>query len=512
MAADKALNRREFLKLSGLLSPLAFSSLSRPANQADQRQNIVVILFDAWTAANIQLYDYPRETMPNLARLAETAIVYHQHRSGGSWTTPGTASLLSGTYPWTHHALQVGNRVRASLADHNIFRAFDGYQRIAAAQNPLAYELLLQFREEIDDLLPFSELFVNHDFLISELFINDRPSAQLFKTLGLENRAGRGNLLLLPLLNRWLRQQTDQRVQAEFGAQFPEGVPSHGGGNYFTLENVVAVISSRLIAAVQPFFAYFHLWPPHVPYRPTDRQSGRFAEDGLNLPEKPDHPLHVNVPPENLYHERQMYDEYLGYVDEQFATLFANLEQRGLLANTTVLLTADHGELFERGILTHFTASLNDPVMHIPLLIWQPGQTERVDIHSPTSAVDVLPTLMHLVNRSVPPWAEGQLMRPFAPGPPDASRGIFTVDAKTTAKERPLERVSVAMVRGPFKLIYYGGFHEAFAGYPAQHFELFDILHDPEELEDLLDVEIEVAESMKAELLARLATANEVYL
>ncbi len=65
---------------------------------------MVVIVFDAFSAYNISLYGYQRETTPNIARWAERAVVYHNHNAGGNFTIPGTASLLTGTYPWTHRA------------------------------------------------------------------------------------------------------------------------------------------------------------------------------------------------------------------------------------------------------------------------------------------------------------------------------------------------------------------------------------------------------------------------
>jgi arylsulfatase A-like enzyme len=103
----KSLTRREFIKLAGLL-PLNIAALPGGLPQigdpSTARQNVLVLVFDAWSAANISLYGYPRQTTPNLERLASKAIVYHNHYAGSHFTTPGTASLLTGTTPWTHQA------------------------------------------------------------------------------------------------------------------------------------------------------------------------------------------------------------------------------------------------------------------------------------------------------------------------------------------------------------------------------------------------------------------------
>src|SRR5512144_1796135 len=101
-----AVNRRDFLKLAGMLPvSLAAPRWTRRLPEVGAPGNVIVVVFDAWTAFNVSLYGYPRQTMPNLERLAQRAIVYHDHYAGGNFTTPGTASLLTGTYPWSHRAI-----------------------------------------------------------------------------------------------------------------------------------------------------------------------------------------------------------------------------------------------------------------------------------------------------------------------------------------------------------------------------------------------------------------------
>jgi len=109
------LTRRDFLKLTSALAltPLAQSlplSAGRGAAQGGQ-PNILIILFDALSAHHLSLYGYPRRTSPNLERFAARANVYHNHHSAGNYTTPSTASLFTGTYPWTHRALNLSSLI-----------------------------------------------------------------------------------------------------------------------------------------------------------------------------------------------------------------------------------------------------------------------------------------------------------------------------------------------------------------------------------------------------------------
>ena len=119
---EKSLNRRDFLKLAGLLSLnlAAPKLLFRPAvSEGGTDTNVLIVVFDAFSAKHISLYGYDRQTMPNLSHLVEKGTVYHQHYANGPFTTPGTASLLTGTLPWTHRALDHGDGVADHMVDKN---------------------------------------------------------------------------------------------------------------------------------------------------------------------------------------------------------------------------------------------------------------------------------------------------------------------------------------------------------------------------------------------------------
>ena len=102
------ISRRELLKLISLI-PLGYLMRNQIGKKNRVKtnlnsKNVLIVVFDAWSAHNISLLGYPRDTTPNLNRLAEHAIVYHNHYSTAPWTIPGTASLLTGVYPWTNRA------------------------------------------------------------------------------------------------------------------------------------------------------------------------------------------------------------------------------------------------------------------------------------------------------------------------------------------------------------------------------------------------------------------------
>ena len=99
-------------------------------------------------------------------------------------------------------------------------------------------------------------------------------------------------------------------------------------------------------------------------------------------------------------------------VDLSLGSLFGYLERTGLAQESVVLLLADHGDAFRRGR----QPLLCDSRTHVAFLMGG-GAVPQGRITAPISAaIDVLPTILHLVDRSVPSSEiQGRLLPPFGP-------------------------------------------------------------------------------------------------
>ena len=247
-----------------------------------------------------------------------------------------------------------------------------------------------------------------------------------------------------------------------------------------------------------------HFYPPHGIYYPTSEFIDKF-DDGWIPAEKPIHPLAYTRNDSDVSNAAHLlYDQYMASWDAEVARLFDFLKTSGLQDRSYIIITSDHGELFERGEIGHWTRLIYDAVTHVPLIIAAPGQTKRKDIHAFTSSVDVLPTIAKLTGHPIPAWAEGQLL-PELGGEEDPARGVFTLDAKNNASFAPLSRMSVSLTRDHHRLTYYK--------YPEtlEQFEFYDLAQDPEELNDLYPDEPVLAYQMQDELLQKLHEVNQPY-
>lgn len=505
------LSRREFLKLSGLLSASATlpAYLLRPSAVGGNpnSENILVVVFDAWSASNTSLYGYARKTTPNLERLADRAVVYHKHYSGGSFTTPGTASLLTGALPWSHRAFILNDTVQRSFARHSVFHLLDSYHRIAYTHNPIANTLLRQFTGAIDQYIPMDKLYLEQDFLVDVLFARDRDIATVSVNRALKNIES--GYAYSPYLSHFYQRYKARLAskRSRLKPDFPRGIPNYDGISYFTLEQGIDGLLSQVQSIPNPFLGYYHFLPPHNPYKTRRDFLNQFSDDGYKPTAKPDHIFSDVSPEDDFDKRRRQYDEYILYVDYEFGRLYQQLQASGLLERTWLILTSDHGEMFERGILGHITPSLHQPVIHIPLVIFPPNQATRLDIHQPTSAVDLLPTLAHIATQESPSWTEGQVLPPFGDTDPSHPADVYAVQVEGIGEHNHITRGTLMLVRAPYKLIW-------FFGYPqlapeSERVELYDLSADPQELHDLAEGQPGLTADLLAAVKARLAAMDQ---
>ena len=306
------------------------------------------------------------------------------------------------------------------------------------------------------------------------------------------------------LYDRYLKIKT-----RNFKGDFPRGFPIANFDNYYTLEDAIDWLKTRLPDVQQPFLGYFHFLPPHDPYNTRLDFYDYFLNDRFKPTKKVESVFSYHKNQHYLNTQRTHYDEFILYVDEEFNRLFEYLEKSGLLENTHVILTSDHGELFERGINGHSSEVLYQPLVHIPLVIFEPGRTKREDIYTPTSAIDILPTLLYWSNKKIPSWCEGNILPPFNASGTGSNRSVFSVQARNNDKYSSFKHATIMLLKENYKLTYGYGYEELKD--IGDLVELYDIQNDPEELENLYPTRKTLGDELLAEVKAKLSEVNAPY-
>ncbi len=308
--------------------------------------NVLLIVLDTVRADHLSLYGYERPTSPNLDRLAQRGVRFDQARSAAPWTLASHATLFTSRWPhelgvqWMRPipgsattlaeflgrqgyatAGFVGNTFYCSY-DSGLDRGFTHYQdhvldTAGAIRSAALVELTLKSLANFAPLLPAAR------FEVIKLAAGERKGAHVV------NRE----------LLDWLTRRKEPR---------------------------------------RPFFAFLNYVDAHAPYvlppgvgspfgpGPQSEADVLFLAEGWQALDK------TRLPPQALAFARDSYDNCLAFLDGQLGALIENLERRGILDQTLLVVTADHGEgLGEHDLFDH-GESLYRTEIRVPLVIVPP--------------------------------------------------------------------------------------------------------------------------------------------
>ncbi|MDQ7006848.1 MAG: sulfatase-like hydrolase/transferase [Acidobacteriota bacterium] len=408
---------------SGFSRPRALGDARR--RSADPRPNILLISLDTLRADRMELYGAERETTPRLSALAGQAVVFQRAEAANNWTLPSHMTIFSGLSPRAHGVLPDMGQVRGYLHP-------DRQLPVSAPEGLRTFPQLL---------------------------------------------AEAGYRTAAVTENGW--------ISGRFG--FDRGFDLYRSDLRGNLERTAAAALAELEATGErgPWFLFVHTYTPHQPYHAPDEFRLKWAD-----------PSHVGfawprarVPiadyyrfrapffppaPSDVLAYRDLYDGQVRWADSLVGRLVDHLESRGLLQQTVIVVTSDHGEeIFERGQFDHGD-TLYEEVTHVPLLIWGPRQLpsgRRVD--HPVSLVDLAATILDLAGVDAP-LGTSRSLRPLW----EENGG--------QARPRPLFAEAIDLAGRPLAAVWLGDLKLIRRGEgSAARVELYDLGRDPGERHDL---------------------------
>ena len=259
----------------------------------DPPVNLLVISVDTLRADHMSLHGYPRNTTPRIAAFAETAVTFENARAPWPKTVPSMVSMFTSRPP---HVTGV------------MFGSRNQYVRDE--------ELLL---------------------------------AEIAKQNGLATGAVISNAVLGAATN--FGQGFDTYIESY---TLVRGSPGYRAATVTTM----AAEWLRNQAPDQPFFSWVHYVDPHATYDPPTEYSMPFFEDETYDPTQ----LRLNADDNNFDsgvagriwrqnggQDQQgwyiaNYDAEVAYTDAEIGRLLDVIDEEGLLSNSLVIITADHGE------------------------------------------------------------------------------------------------------------------------------------------------------------------------
>lgn len=436
-----------------LAERLATRGLSSPPTA----RNVVLIVWDTVRAYNLDLYGYPRVTSPNLTGWARLGVRYRYAMAPAPWTYPSHASFLTGQWPmatdsqWKFHL----DTAAPTLAEYLSSR---GYQTagFVANTNCCTYESGL------------GRGFAHYD---------DYP---------LSTRS----LLTRTVAGRWALEEVLKLAGRFHDAKWAALQSRDAKG---ITDAFLDWLGQR--RTDRPFFAFLNYFDAHEPYVPSPEFAGRYG-----IKPKTGRDYHMlyhfidlgkpNLSMRDIEMARDCYDDSIAYLDKQLGRLLNELSRQGVLDETMVIITSDHGEAFaEHGVLGH-SYSLDLSQIGVPLVILAPGATAGQAVSRPVSLRDLPATVVDRLG-----LGKGS---PFPGGSLAAYWGLradqVLPEATSTAFSEQANRMAFRPEPGPGGLqpgfqmsVVVSGCQYIRGGTGKEHF--FDLVADPYERVDFMQAE-----------------------
>jgi arylsulfatase A-like enzyme len=460
--------------------------------------NVLFITADQWRADCLSALKHPVVKTPHLDALAADGVLFRNHFAQCTPCGPSRTSLLTGMYMLNHRSVRNGTPLDARFT--NIARevrkaGYDpsliGYTDTSADprlhdRNDPALSTYAGTMPGFKQLIPGSE--------------SDGAWLQYLAAKGYE----------LPDDREKIYEPVARTPKAKGPTWAPARYKAEDSRTAFSVDSAIRFIAEQ----GRPWFLHLSILHPHPPFIAPEPYNAMYDADKVpgfrqaatSKEETSRHPYVAYYHRHHLQREgldpvrhpeeegamRQLRATYYGLmteVDDQLGRLVKFLKKNGQYDNTLIVFTTDHGEqLWDHWLLGKEV--FFDQSFHIPLIIRMSGRKYDAGrgrvAEQLTESVDVMPTILDLLDREVPLQCDGHSLKPFLTGKTPRSwrqEVLFELDFRDVVRGLPeremnisLDECSLTVLRGRrYKYVHFAALPPLF----------FDLERDPDELRNL---------------------------
>jgi len=385
------------------------------------KPNLLFLFTDEQATNTLAAYGNTQIRMPNLNRLAEDSVIFDNTYVTQPVCTPSRSTLLTGLYPHTNGCTENNVALPDEMPCFPELADWSEYRTAYYGKWHLGDEIFQQhgfddWRSVEDEYGKYysgkrdkSAHSTYHDFLLDAGFEPDRESADGHKTFS------RG-----------------------MAARLPEA---------FSKPAYIANEATQFIRdnTDRPFALWVNFLEPHMPF--FSCRDDQYQPEDMPLPRNFYHvldesnPLKTRLFREAYYEEghsglplrsevnwKRMIANYWGLnslVDTHMGRIIHELEKQGLMDNTIIVYTSDHGDMMGSHRLLAKCTMFQEAVQ-VPFLLRIPGLASGgKHITAPVSQIDVIPTLLDAMGQSIPDTMQGNSLLPVLQGAAPAEENVF---------------------------------------------------------------------------------------
>ncbi len=366
------------------------------------RPNLIYITLDTLRYDHLNIYDYDRDTSPNISKLAKDSLIFENAFTVATNSAPSHASMLTGLYPFQHGLVDNGMAI--------------------SPQSPILTEYLSRKNYDTSAFIGYHALSeesgLNRGF---DNFENHRVASHEHDEKDLEEDT-EGFMAVLDWLDTWSEKNSSEDKDKDKDNDSPKA------NNFFIWLHVQNIHESY--DPPPPYNTMFMQIPP------PQKLEGFDGEFDLRCANDLAKAWRNGILPEPFKEPAvALYDGEIRLVDDYLGKIFASLKSKGLYEETMIVILADHGELHFETYDHQFakpgpghSGRYYDPVIRIPLLIKPP---KSIGLKTPArplamvSTIDLVPTVMEALSFPALSWLPGKSLLQTTPDSQTADEYIF---------------------------------------------------------------------------------------
>ena len=420
--------------------------------------NVILIMSDSFRSDHLGCYGNDWIKTPNIDKLAKESVVFENAYPEGLPTVPVRTALLTGNYTLTNRFWQQLTPEDVTIAEildeYNYVSAMitDTYHLFKPGMNfHRGFHVWRFIRGQQSDAFRSGDHGKDLNHFIS-------PTMRGSKTI-------RG-------LDQYLRNVQDRNEEKD----------------YFAARVIREAVDwlEKESSTGRPFFLYVDIFDPHEPWDPPESFTANYVNPDYNGPKliEPKMGPCDWISEDELQNIRALYAGEVSFVDKWIGHLIEKLGNLGVLEDSLVVFMSDHGAPHgEHGNLRKTTDNLYNELLKIPLIMRFPnGEHAGKRIKSLVSVVDVLPTIMEVLGYvRETNYMQGKSALPLITGQADKIQDYLTMGFFDT-EDRCIRDEQWSYIRRP----------------SGQKDELYDVISDPQEMENLIDKHPQKAREMES--------------
>jgi len=384
------LQQRPHLAIASVLALALAAGACSSESGPTKPPHVLFISLDSVRADDLTFTD--AERAPHMTKLAERGTIFTRASSGSSWTLPAHVQMFTGQPP-TLHGVQ---------ADHH---------RI----DPLTKTLPECLAERGYESAGFWS-----GWYLAAAYGYERGFGRYESAMRVDATA---DAALNEAIDSRDREQADRAILKR----------EHSSHKEITSQRIVEQARTALEAANPnvPLFLFAHFFDPHYDYIPPAPHDTQFDPDydgtltgedfwaNKAIIDRSQRPPERTISDRDLEHIRALYRGEIAWTDAAVGDILELFEERGILDDTLIIITSDHGEeFFEHQNVGH-RQSLYEEVLRVPLLVVAPKSAGQRVAQSDVlaSLSDLMPTMLEYAGiEEFPATVHGQSLKPAIEG------------------------------------------------------------------------------------------------